>query len=461
MSTNLAANLKESVPGNFAGRLKRYWPLLVWFAGPALVRLVIMPLSHPWDTQTWYAFFNDLHTGRSPYDTMTTLSLETRSEKVYQYYEYYAYPPGLIYIYWPIAKLYALFDPNLGYYLGKIFLPAMTPMPWIFPFFFKIPIMLADLGVAALLWVMGGREVARKYTWSPYAILAVTWMFDSMMVLCILWAVYALKKGQLNRAAIALALGTVLKFVPVFIVPAILLYLIRRNATFMQLVRFSLVFGVVTLGLIAPYLRGTLFTLEFHGARPGGGLSWHSVFYLFSALASNPLDSYSAIFISAAVGSLTLPIGMLITYAYTYRKNLNLNSTIIVTLLGYLVSTKIVNEVYVLPIVPLILLELQANYSANRERYYKLLWAMPFAVAMINVPVQYFFVQPLVNLGQFNYPAILDVDGPIRLHFLIPALAIVGTLYTYVSFKAIRVFSISEMTAETETSKNVVGVPSL
>ena len=50
---------------------------MVWkiFGGALLVRLLILPLNHPWDAQTWYNLLVDLNQHHSPYDTFEQLSL--------------------------------------------------------------------------------------------------------------------------------------------------------------------------------------------------------------------------------------------------------------------------------------------------------------------------------------------------------------------------------------------------
>src|SRR5262249_16354583 len=155
-------------------------PVLAWFSGPVIIRLVAMQFNHHWDIQTWYGLFTDLRLDRSPYDTLRTLTYETRVDRSGLFYEYHAYPPGLIYLYWPIAKLYALVDSSgLNYHFGRQGVAPVVAVPWYFNYFFKMPLLFADLGIAALLWKMVGRDTARRYVWNLYPIMALAWQFDT------------------------------------------------------------------------------------------------------------------------------------------------------------------------------------------------------------------------------------------------------------------------------------------
>jgi hypothetical protein len=376
--------------------------VLAWLVTPALLRLLFMPLNHPWDIQTWYAIFADFKYDQSPYATMQRLSFEARAEMISPYYEYYAYPPGLIYLYYPIAKLYALFDPNLSYFIGRADSLFTFPVPLHFNYFFKVPIMLADLGIALLLWKMGGKSVAHRYAYSLYTIMIIVWMFDPLMVLCILGGLYALERGKLGQAAVALAIGTIIKFVPIIFIPALVLYFLRQNYSLAQIGRFCAIYTIISLILVAPFLEGMLFVLEFHSARLGRGMTWYIIFSFLPSWTPDLPSGLASAIISAGVGAIILPLGLLIIYLYAHRQNLTLRTSLIVTLLGYLACTKIVNEVYVLPLIPLILLELYENPSRLKEFYFKLFWAIPITWAIVSMPLFSFLLSPVASSGQLN-----------------------------------------------------------
>ena len=60
---------------------------------------------------------------------------------------------------------------------------------------------------------------------------------------------------------------------------------------------------------------------------------------------------------SSTVG---LVLGMLLAYRYVFLRELTLNQMVLITLLAYLLSTKLVNEQYVLALLPFSYVELHA-----------------------------------------------------------------------------------------------------
>ena len=100
-------------------------------------------------------------------------------------YEYYAYPPAPLYIYWPLAHLYAWLHPTATYFIpvsGTFAVPNLTPD---FFFLLKLPIWIADFLVAALLARMSGTIRGwRDYLLNPYVLLvSAAWTFDAIMLL--------------------------------------------------------------------------------------------------------------------------------------------------------------------------------------------------------------------------------------------------------------------------------------
>src|SRR5690242_13581029 len=86
---------------------------LLWTIGllALALRVVLLPLGHEWDLTVDYNVFMDLARLHSPYDTFSTLTHIARSAEWNTVYEYYAYPPLPLYIYFPLAKLYLWLHP--------------------------------------------------------------------------------------------------------------------------------------------------------------------------------------------------------------------------------------------------------------------------------------------------------------------------------------------------------------
>lgn len=379
------------------------WPFWKVLGGALLVRLLITPLNHPWDTQTWYNLLVDLNQHHSPYATFEQLSLFARSAKINPYYEYFAYPPGLIYLYYPVARLYALFDPYLTYHFSSPGTFPSFPVPFLATLFFKLPVIAADLATGWLLQKMAGRRIALVYLFNPYVIFMSGWMFDSLMVLGIVAALYWLEEGKLEQSAVALAAGTLLKFVPLFIIPALCVYLFTNSGySYKRIFRSGLIY-LFAVGLpCLPFAEGLSFVLGFHGQRVGGGLNGQSIWYfLASWFPTQRWDDYIFSF-SGALGLLVLIGGILLTCALVYRYRPSALATFCAALAGYLAFTKIVNEVYALPLVPLLLLLVARTGSKGLERCYKLLWSIPLTFAMINVPFFHFELNFLTQLDLTN-----------------------------------------------------------
>ncbi len=397
---------------------------LVWiFGGAVVLRLLATPLNHPWDTQVWYNFMADLVQQHSPYDSFRELSFAARSGGQGLYYEYYAYPPGLIYLYYPLAHLYSsLFDPQMTPHFPA---PGMLPAwaaPYSFTLLFKLPVIGADLATAVLLRRMAGLRAATLYLYNPYVILMSVWMFDSLMVLCLVAALYWLEAGRIERAALALAAGTLLKYVPIFVVPAVLIYLWHRRYSLRQIGgRFGLVYVLAVAVPVLPFWDGLLFVLGFHADRAGGGLSWQEVRYFLTVwFEANNWDAYVLNF-SGAFGNILLGLGLLLTYGLIYRARLSALASFVAALVGYLAFTKLVNEVYVLPLLPLLLIALARQPWPALDRCYRLLWSLPVVYCLLNVPIFFF---GLTFLGNFE-----AVDG-----------RIVGFVAAYQPFREVALF---------------------
>ena len=131
---------------------------LLWMIGllALFLRILLLPLGHWWDITIDYNVFIDLAKNHSPYDTFTALSHIARAAGWDDAYEYYAYPPAPLYIYYPLAKVYYLLHPHANYFFvvsGSYAVPNLT-----IDFFFllKAPIWIADFLIAALLARMSG-----------------------------------------------------------------------------------------------------------------------------------------------------------------------------------------------------------------------------------------------------------------------------------------------------------------
>lgn len=432
--------------------------IFLTFALAIVVRLIAGVISHPWDIQTFYNFFVDLAKNVSPYETMRYLSSLARLHSVsgWDYnFEYFAYPPLIIFIYTLPAKIYALLHPSLDYNFVISHASPVISAGLDFSILLKLPVYLADLGIGYLLYKHLDFSRAKSFLFNPYIILVSIWTFDSIMTFFLLSSVIALSKEKYSLSSVLLALGALTKFVPLFVFPSLLIYLIKKGVNFRQLLFFVLGFASTILVFVLPYLDGVKFVLDFHNSRVGGGLTPQLILQQLPYYLSNNFINFEYLipiyhFLIPQVSTFIFLIGMLFIYYLTARFELTLNQSVIISLLGYLIFNKIINEQYVFILIPFLLFELGENYSQIKQFVYNLLWALPFAFTVVNVSILGFFFPVLHNLGiddtQLRLYADFVTGSSIRLMFL---------RGTAVSFSLLCVYLLYYLVSKTKQTKVV------
>lgn len=432
---------------------KNYREIISLFALALGIRFSLMFFNHPWDLQSWYNMFVDLAHDRSPYETLKYLTESTRSRygliwyeggkilssKPAVFYEYYAYPPFLIILYYPLAKLYSLFF-SLEYSFAIPYTTTIYKVSPLFHLFFKTPIFLCDLGIAFLLYKMSSRKEAKSFLFNPYIILiSACWTFESIAVFFLLLSIYLIKTKRFITSSISLALGAVAKFYPLLALPVLNIYFLRQNISWKKILAYNIIFALVCLVVILPFRDGLKFVLDFHSRRAGIGLSLHMILYLIAQFAKGNAWLYYQI-ISPTVGAFTLTLGLLLSYYYLAKHYLSLNSMILFIFTAYLLFSKVVNEQYIFVLIPFLFLELHQRYSEKKEFIYKAIYSLPLAFAIINVPI-YMFTLPFyfsffkVNLIDLQIAMAAYARAmPLVLHgiilFSIAALFVIICIYT-------------------------------
>lgn len=366
---------------------------LLWMIGllALLLRILLLPLGHWWDLTIDYNVFIDLIKNHSPYDTFVTLSHIARSARWDTVYEYYAYPPVPLYIYYPLAKIYGFLHPHADYFITVSNSYAVPNLTIDFFILFKAPIWVADFLIAALLARMSGTiRGARDYLLNPYVLLiSGAWTFDAIMVLGLVAGIYAVYRQKMVWAGVALAFGTMVKFFPVIAVPTVLIYLIKKKRPFKEITLFLVAYGVACLIFLGPFLPGMLTVLTFHTTRRGGGMNWQYIWEA-SRLFTNP-DSLRPIQGALSIfGTPTLVIAMLLAYWYIWKVEMTLNRMVIVTISGFFIGSKLINEQYALLIIPFVWLEAYRLQGGWRW-IYRLFWMIPLAFTVEHVPIDRFF----------------------------------------------------------------------
>jgi hypothetical protein len=372
-----------------------------WILIGLLIRFILMPLNHPWELQTWYNMFVDLARDHSPYATFHDLSAsylaqqglnmprESLSRGMQEtFYAYYAYPPLLMMLYYPVAKLANLVMPL--YYQFTIHGPAATVIvPPIFNVFFKLPIFIAEIGIILLLWRMTGEAAARRFFLNPLVILvSATWTVEALMVFPALLSLCLVRRQRYLASATALAAGALIKVLPAVLLPVVLLHLWQQGVNRRVIAAYAATFFGICAVVVAPFWTGFREVALFQAARPGANLSIHLLLYplsLFTRLDMN----FLAYAVSPLVGHITQTAGLVLVYAYLARRPHRLAQACIIALVAFFLGSKVVNEQYLYLLVPLLAVELAEWPSEAKETVLKLMYALPLTFAFINIPIVY------------------------------------------------------------------------
>lgn len=128
----------------------------------------------------------------------------------------------------------------------------------LFPFWLRLPAILADIGTVLLVTRLIPRISTRLIVLlalNPVSILISGFHgnTDPLMIFFVVLSVYLLKVGQLNWAAAAFGMAINIKVVPLLLVPAILIYLWSRKSA-RSIVLFVSIATVVVVVLSMPYI---------------------------------------------------------------------------------------------------------------------------------------------------------------------------------------------------------------
>ncbi|HUZ78822.1 MAG TPA: hypothetical protein VMV93_14675 [Chloroflexota bacterium] len=375
--------------------------------GAIALRILLSPLQHTWDSQTWWnalaqmgADPNPLTAIAHPYQSMRAMSDLAAGLGRELYYEYWAYPPGMLMLWWPLARLWTL---AAGPMIPHFAIPdtfTAAPFPPLLSFLMKVPAIAADVITAGLLARLAGRTTARWYLFNPYVLLVCLWTFDPVMMPLLLGGLLAAERGRWTLSGMLLGLGGAVKFVPLLFLAPVCLWAMRRSRTRWRSAVFAAGGGAVAFAVVClPWWNGVQFALAFQAGRAGGSMSWQSI---WNALGWwQPLADFRTVHLSlsAGIGDLTLSGALLVTLWLTWLRQLDLWDMSLALMLAYLAGSKLVNEVYPLPALALAAICLARGASPARQRLVLALWVTPLVFALINVPFWGFVVSPAEALG--------------------------------------------------------------
>ncbi|MBV9134183.1 MAG: hypothetical protein JO318_15880 [Chloroflexi bacterium] len=445
MRTALRGTQLRRLPQDAWHELRPIWR---WIALGIALRVLLSPLQHTWDSQTWWNVASELGNQSSlvaavaaPYERMRELSTLAHGSGFQQFYEYWAYPPAMLLAWRPVARAYVLLGgaPLVERFAGPDTFTAL-PLPVVLSLGMKIPSIIADACTALLLRRLAGTAVAKWYFFNPYVLLIGAWTFDPVMVAFLLGGVFAASHRRWWLSGILLGLGAAVKFVPALLVPVVMLQAWRLgNRPLRTAAGAGCAAALAFLCVCAPWWQGVLYVLQFHATRVGGGMSWQSIWGAIAWI--DPFADLASVhlYLSAQVGALTLSGCVLLAYWLITLRHLDLVQSSLVVILAYLAGSKLVNEAYPLPALALAVVvavgvprgdaarsalgvspENSSHASivdrvarANGDFFrpfrqsmlVRFLWLTPLAFAALNVPLWGFGVAPAEALGWIDLEA--------------------------------------------------------
>jgi hypothetical protein len=225
----------------------------------------------------------------------------------------------------------------------------------------KLPVLLADLGLVALLLPMGrGRGLGALPAWlyalHPVSILVTGFhgQFDAAALLCVLLAIFWLEAGRLDRSALALAGATALKSFPVLLLPFFLLALTggRARLRFLALATLPVAALLVPFALAdAPALRREL--LGYGGVADFGWIGCvRAVDWLRSGVLARSEAPHWPRLVPLAKAGFLAAFALLLALVGARRLRLSLDAAALAVFLAFLTFYGAVSAQYLLWVVP-------------------------------------------------------------------------------------------------------------
>src|SRR5262249_1281459 len=145
------------------------------------------------------------------------------------YYEYWAYPPGMLLVWWPIARAWFLLGGPIAERFASPDAFTAVPIPVLLSLGLKLPTIAGDVAITALLARLASASVARWYWLNPYVLLVGLWTFDAVMVALALGGLAAALRQRWLLAGVLLGAGAAVKFVPALLVLGVLSWALRPS----------------------------------------------------------------------------------------------------------------------------------------------------------------------------------------------------------------------------------------
>ena len=362
----------------------------------AAVRLVLAPFfMHAGDVDTIYESVIMTLKGMNLYEFVYARTMHMQElTGLPVFFEGYAYHPILIYFFVPFYSIFTLVAGtdrviiNGHYPSVPLLIYPWTPLLLLM---LKMPIILADLGIVYLL---ARRDIKKAsiYAFCPYVLfISVVWgMFDALVGLFLL-ASYLISSRNSFLSGLFYGLS-LLKLYTVVLLP---MYVVRLFGRWKDFISFTS--GVaVTLVPVLYYLivsRDAIWNVlvTFPGTRLMGGVNLYNFIWIVPDLRFDLAISM--------IPNYLLVIAVLSVIAIFGRKAPLLES-ILAVMFAYFLFGKVLNEQFLISILPLILLCRECDHR---------LWIAPFIFIFLRSPFYYFMI-PILWVSPIFYGYYLQAD---------------------------------------------------
>lgn len=400
--------------------------------------LALMPFTfHWWEAQTWVNIGYDLYTGVNPYTHFVQLS----NLKSGLYYEYWAYLPLWMIFLYPFYLLIAPFHTP--------FMPpgqASTNLPFLVSFVLKLPIFLLDISCGLLIYkivlLYGDKTKAKKgmYLWliNPLIIFisAIWGHFETLPILLTLMALYFFLVNKPSLSAISLGLGVTAKLYPAYLLPIYSIYLLKEKG-WKSCIKYCTIFMLTIATISIPFIfldfSAMLAVANFHGSRLGGGITVWSILWYLLNVTHIPVETLSII--QNVSWMVTGIVFGYLGYIMLKMKSMTKTNLILfnmLSLLGFYIGNKLVNEPYTTWVVPFMVIYLCIR---SKSRWYKLYSLIPLIFIGLNAGYWWFFNSEISNLISHFIRLLV-----LHLHFVFPFALPIISMETLLQLRYILLF---------------------
>jgi Gpi18-like mannosyltransferase len=358
-----------------------------------IIRLAVLPIPNTDnDTafQTWSRVItmDGIYTIYDVYDPAVKVDRECQ------------YPPMYLYVLWASGKVYQHF-----------FSPLFVQESILFLIILRLPLVLADLALAILIFMMLRRWSGARaalvafavYALAPAMILdsTIVTQIDSVQILLMVGTILLLVSGKDTMAVVCLAVAVLTKLQAVILVPLVL-FTVAQRGHWRSLVRGAAISAGIFLLLALPFiLHGRIYQL-FRvlltpvGTAPFLSLNAFNVWWLISGGYGWQPDSVALLgFVTPRLIGLALLATAVVFGLYRIRVDVSRDSVILVAaftcLVFFMVCTEM-TERYILPTLPLLLL-----LAPGKRRF-----AWLYGLLSVTVFINLYTVFPLLRLSPWD-----------------------------------------------------------